>query len=154
MQPQARKRDLLVEDLADETLVYDLERHRAHCLNRTAALVWRACDGRTSPGALAQMFQTQLKAPGAKRMVVRALAQLERAHLLEEGTAPVSPVARCSRRDFARKLGVALAMVPLVMTIPAPPAAQAASCVGRGNGCSSSNHPCCPGLVCVTGKCQ
>jgi hypothetical protein len=153
MQPQARNEDLIVEDLGDETLVYDLQRDRAHCLNRTAALVWRACDGRTSSAALARLLHGRLPTPAPEQLVGRALQQLQRAHLLQEGTAPVSRLARCSRRDFARKLGIAIALVPVVMTVLAPSAAQAASCSPRGNGCSSDNHPCCPGLTCVNGKC-
>ena len=46
--PRARQDELVVEELSDETLVYDLKRHKANCLNRTAALVWQDCDGQTS----------------------------------------------------------------------------------------------------------
>jgi hypothetical protein len=41
LMPRARRDELVVEELDDETLVYDLERHKARCLNHTAALVWR-----------------------------------------------------------------------------------------------------------------
>jgi len=47
--PQARSEDLVIQDIGDEVLVYDLTRHKAHCLNRTAALVWRKCDGTRTP---------------------------------------------------------------------------------------------------------
>jgi hypothetical protein len=36
MLPKARKKDLIVERLEDETLVYDLKTDRAHCLNHSA----------------------------------------------------------------------------------------------------------------------
>ena len=39
LMPRVRQDELIVEDLQDETLVYDLERHKASCLNGTAALV-------------------------------------------------------------------------------------------------------------------
>ena len=39
LMPRARQDELIVEELQDETLVYDLQRHKARCLNRTAALV-------------------------------------------------------------------------------------------------------------------
>ncbi len=48
LMPRARQDELVVEELSDETLVYDLKRHKANCLNRTAALVWQDCDGQTS----------------------------------------------------------------------------------------------------------
>jgi len=39
--PRARKDGLVIKELVNETLVYDLERDEAHCLNQTAALVWK-----------------------------------------------------------------------------------------------------------------
>ena len=41
MKPRARTEGLVVTELPDELLVYDLERHRAYCLNPTAALVFK-----------------------------------------------------------------------------------------------------------------
>jgi hypothetical protein len=51
--PLARKQDLLVRELADEVLVYDLANDEAHCLNETAAFVWMRCDGRNTPRDIA-----------------------------------------------------------------------------------------------------
>ena len=52
MNPRARRDGLVIRELNGELLVYDLERHRAHCLNPTAALVFKQCDGRTSPARM------------------------------------------------------------------------------------------------------
>ena len=49
----ARRRSLLLRELGDETLAYDLSSHRASCLNREAAAVFHACDGRRSPQEIA-----------------------------------------------------------------------------------------------------
>lgn len=46
--PRARSQKLVVQELNGETLVYDLQKHKAYCLNRTASQLWRACDGRTN----------------------------------------------------------------------------------------------------------
>src|SRR2546422_8935483 len=43
--PRQRRDGLVVQELPEETLVYDLERHKAHCLEAVAAAVWEACDG-------------------------------------------------------------------------------------------------------------
>jgi Coenzyme PQQ synthesis protein D (PqqD) len=154
MQPQARNDQLLIHDLVDETLVYDLARNKAHCLNRTAALVWRCCDGRTSPAEIARQVGAQLNIAANEGLVGLALNQLERARLLQAEAGRQRSVARCSRRDFARKLGIAVAAVPLVMTVLAPSAAMAGSCIpGHGSGCSSDQHPCCAGFTCVSGHC-
>src|SRR6266498_3512906 len=45
MLPRARTEDLIVEALPTETLVYDTRTHLAHCLNLSAATVWKHCDG-------------------------------------------------------------------------------------------------------------
>ena len=93
MKPQVRKDGLVVKELPDEMLVYDLERHRAHCLNPTAALVWKRCDGRTSVKEIATLLQKELKTlpgkpgkPGKvdEKLVWLALDRLGKAHLLEE----------------------------------------------------------------------
>ena len=49
--PLSRNQDenLLSLPVGDELVVYDLERHKASCLNETAAQVWQWCDGATTP---------------------------------------------------------------------------------------------------------
>ena len=39
--PVARKSGLVVQEMPDEVLVYDLNSNKAHCLNQTAASVWK-----------------------------------------------------------------------------------------------------------------
>jgi len=131
MKPQARKKGLLAKELPDEMLVYDLERHKAHCLNRTAALVFKHCDGRKSVGELAQLIQNELGAPADERLVWLALEQLGRANLLEERVATPAQVGHRSRREMIRRMGLGLAaLLPLVTSIVAPtPAEAAATCV-------------------------
>lgn len=52
--PQARTDDLVINELSDEVLVYDLQRDKAHCLNAAAASVWKQCDGRTTVAEIAR----------------------------------------------------------------------------------------------------
>jgi len=40
--PRKRRDGLVVQELPEETLVYDLERHKAHCLEAASAAVWEA----------------------------------------------------------------------------------------------------------------
>src|SRR5207253_2055197 len=63
-----------------------LMRHRAHLLNRTAAAIWRRCDGRTTIEEMTASLP-ELGLPADPTVVHYALAQLQRAHLLE---APVT----------------------------------------------------------------
>ena len=81
--PIARQEQLIVEDVLDETIIYDLRRNRAHSLNRTAALVWRHCDGRTGVRTLARLLAKELEVPPSEAMVWMALNRLAKARLLD-----------------------------------------------------------------------
>ena len=139
--PKAREDDLVVEELPDEVVVYDLRRHKAHCLNRTAAMVWKRCDGRTTVPDNARRVGQESQTPISDEVVWLALDDLGKSHLLQArvGSPPVS------RRE-ALRLGLAGAVVfPLVTSILAPTAAQAASLVtviGPVPGCDQDSTDC------------
>ena len=150
--PPARKKLLLLE-LEDEVLMYDSERNVAHCLNRTAGLVWKHCDGRTSVDEILHMLQDGSHSPVDQTVVWLALEQLNKAHLLEEPIPPRDLKSKgLSRRDLIRKLGMASAVaLPLVTSVLAPTAAHAASCFPLGHGCGMDRQ-CCSG-TCVAHVC-
>ncbi len=131
VRPRARQAGLVVKELADETLVYDLVRHRAHCLNRSAALAFKHCDGDTSVARLGELFESELGLRNDARLVWLALEQLAKAELLETRLQAPAEWGRLSRRDAVRRLGVGLAaLLPVVSSIVAPtPAEASASCV-------------------------
>jgi hypothetical protein len=145
MKPEARRDGLVVKEVADEVLVYDLEAHRAHCLNRTAAVVFKHCDGRTSVAQIANHVRREMDAPADEAVVWLALDQIEKAGLLQERVVPRSGPARYSRREVMRRVGVAgglAVLVPMVTSILAPtPVEAAATCV---NDCSGQTNgtPC------------
>jgi Coenzyme PQQ synthesis protein D (PqqD) len=125
--PQARKDRLTVQELPEETLVYDHERHKAHCLNASAALVWRHCDGNTSVDELARLVAQQLQITAPAALVGLALEQLERRHLLDCAPPLPTPGARVDRRKALKKLALAAATLPIIMTIATKTAAQSMS---------------------------
>lgn len=126
MKPHARDEGIIVRELPDEALVYDLERHKAHCLNRTAAAVWRLCDGTKDEATLARLVGRELGARPSEDLVRLALEELGKAHLLREKM-PRSSGPRVSRRRVIERLGQAVAL-PLIASIVSPTAAQAATC--------------------------
>lgn len=145
--PRKRERHLVIDELPDELLVYDLDRHKAHCLNQTAALVWQHCDGNTTPSQIARRLTKKLRAPFREDFVWLALRQLEKLHLLEQSTLP-SEFLGMSRRRMIRNLGLTAAVaVPLVTSIVAPTAAEASTCISSGKPCSGSVM-CCSVLGC------
>lgn len=146
--PAARESRLLVRELAEEVLVYDEEGHRAHCLNRTAALVWRACDGGTPVPRIAERVGAQLSAHVSEEVVWLALEQLGEFDLLAtNATRAPQPASLISRRRMLRRLGVAAAVsLPLITSVVSPTAAEAQS------PCNETNCPppqCCSGGVCL-----
>ncbi|MBI4639864.1 MAG: PqqD family protein [Candidatus Tectomicrobia bacterium] len=158
MLPHAREDGLVVQELPDETVVYDLKRHRAHCLNQTAALVWRHCDGQTTVAEIALLMQSELKIPVDEEMVWLAMNQLGRAHLLRERMGPPVHAMPYSRRELIRKLariGGISVLLPVVTSIIAPTAVQAAAtCTANclATDCTPCNPPGC-NKVCLSGKC-
>jgi Coenzyme PQQ synthesis protein D (PqqD) len=150
--PRARREHLVVQDLPDELLIYDLERHKAFCLNRTAASVWQGSNGRRTIEELARLVERELRNPIDESLVWLALEQLNRHSLLAEKIELPIAEERMTRREMARALGFATAaLVPLITAITAPTAAQAATCGAVGSRCVS-NARCCSNL-CVNETC-
>jgi hypothetical protein len=144
--PLARTTQLVIQELPDELLVYDLDRHKAHCLNQSSAAVWKRCDGKTTVAQMTRLLERELNAPAGDDVVWLALRQLRRFHLLVEGNeAPA--VMKVSRRDLVRKYLPATLALPLIISIASPAAAQAASkCAGPCESCEVL--PCCGDLNC------
>lgn len=145
--PAAREKGLIVQDVADETLVYDLQRHRAYCLNRTAALVWRHCDGVSDVDQVVADLSEEMGTQASEALVWLALRRLQRNRLLEE-RATGQLAARYTRRRVIQTLaalGIGAAVLPTIISVVAPTAAQAATCV-EANACVGMPYgtPCKP----------
>jgi Coenzyme PQQ synthesis protein D (PqqD) len=151
--PLARADRLIVRELPDELLIYDLDREKAHCLNRAAALVWQNCDGRTGVAELARKLSRETSAPADEQLVWYALKQLKRDHLLAEDVTLPAHASGMTRRQMIRAFGIGAAVaLPLITTILAPTPAQANTCFGTGVDCTGSEQ-CCSHICNVDGKC-
>ena len=148
--PTARHDGLVIRELPEELLVYDSETHEAHCLNETAAAVWKQCDGRTSvPEIAAKLSATPGKDIDEDEDVVwLALEDLWKRDLLVGAPAPDDEAAM-SRSQLLRRGGIAAAVaVPVVMSVVAPKAAHAATCIPSGSPCTPNQSTCCPNTPC------
>ena len=144
--PKARRNKLVIQELPDEVLVYDQDSDKAHCLNQTAALVWKECDGQTDVAAIASRLGAELKAPVDERLVWFALDQLERDNLLESPVMSPAFMSGMTRRQMVRTMGFAAAIaVPVITSILAPTKAHAVSCVASGQPCPAGPTTCCSG---------
>jgi len=148
--PLARKEGLVIEELSDEVLIYDLDRDRAHCLNQTAAFVWQRCDGRKSAIDITRELSSTVSERLDNRIVWLALDQLRRNHLLIDAPIPPPGFAGMDRREMIRALGLTAAVaIPVVASIVAPTPAQAATgCATVGQACGGTNPACCSGCSC------
>lgn len=153
--PAARKEQLIIRELPDEVLVYDQERNKALCLNQTAALVWKHCDGRTPIASMAQLIEKELKTPVTNDLVWLALTRLDKLNLLQEKIELPRAIAGMSRRDFSRKVGLSAALaIPVIMALST--SASAATCLPDGSSCTSSAQCCssiCSTANSTTGTC-
>lgn len=120
--PKARRNDLLVDTVGDETIIYDEQRQQAHSLNRSASSVWRNSNGERSVFELAGLLGSECGIAADESIVEYALDELASAHLLSDN--------RVSRRGALRRLtlaGAAAVALPVVLSIIAPTPAMAAS---------------------------
>jgi hypothetical protein len=158
--PVARDEGLLVEQVADETVIYDEKVNQAHCLSPLAAVVFRHCDGKTTIQELGILASDRLGEPVDELRVIDALEQLSERDLLA-----VPPRSGISRREMVQKTavtagGVAFA-APLITSIMAPVSVAAASatcgellCCACCQESSLNKEQCCQSPLTVTVNCQ
>lgn len=147
--PKARTTGLVVQEMPDEVLVYDLDTNKAHCLNTTAAAVWRSCDGSRSVSDIAREFDNNGLGKVSEDLVWLAIDQLSENGLLAQEVAP--RFNGPSRRQVIKTIGLAsVVAVPVIASLVAPQNALAATscsctagvgatCNGQ-TGCPSTNN--------------
>lgn len=139
--PKSRERDIIVQELNGETLVYDLTLDKAYCLNETSALVWRLCDGRRSVREISRAVGEQFLAPANEDLIRLALEQLSEQNLLSEEVFEIN-ADRMSRRQLIRRAGLGtMIALPLITSLVAPEAANAQSGACTGSCTCSVQNP-------------
>jgi hypothetical protein len=124
--PTARKNGLVVQEMPDELLIYDTENNKAHCLNQTAAFVWKSSDGNRSVTDISDLYSMESGNKMTEDLVWLAIDQLSENDLLEKEIK--SAFAGQSRRDVIKKIGFASVIAfPVVASLVAPKNAMAAA---------------------------
>lgn len=145
--PRARTNGLVVQEVPNEVLVFDMETNEAHCLNETAAMVWKYCDGKTSVPEIAGILGENKGSAVSDDLVWLAVDQLNEHRLLEAEV--TTKFAGQSRREVLRKIGLAsMVALPIIASMAAPRSVLAnVSCVCNNvSDCSLS--PGCPTASC------
>jgi len=149
--PVARTESLIVKEVDRETLVYDLNTDKAHCLNDTAARVWKNCDGRKSVSEISEILSAESNTSVKDEVIWLALDQLEKFKLLEEAPPRPGFLAGMTRRQMVARLGIAAIAIPSIVSIVSPTAAAGASCIPQGSVfCCVNPNDCCTGLCTQT----
>jgi hypothetical protein len=149
--PKARRQGIITKEVDGELLIYDLDRDKAHCLNLTAALVWKNSDGLRSIRELSRVVSRELNTTIHDAVIQLAIKQLDRDHLLETSNAAIQLPPDLSRRAVMRRLGVAAVLLPLITSISAPTALANVSCITPQGGCvpgGPNNGGCAAGCTC------
>lgn len=134
--PVARRQDLVIQEMTDEVLVYDLQTNKAHCLNETAAAIWKSCDGVNTVADISRSIKGTNGDSAGEEMVWLAIDQLSEKNLL---TAEVAPRFNGqTRREVIKKVGLAAVVaLPIVTSLVAPTVASAGSiCANPGCTCT------------------
>jgi coenzyme PQQ synthesis protein D (PqqD) len=127
MEPEARqfvprRRDLPVREIADEVVLYELKTWRAHCLNPSAAAVWRLCDGHRNVAEIARSLGWE------EDLVWTALQELNESNLLENEVPSMTGTYMLSRRELVKKISIGASIaLPVVTSILVPTPSAAAS---------------------------
>lgn len=149
--PTARHSGLVIQQMPDEVLVYDMDSNKAHCLNGSAALVWRSCDGTKSIGDIAHAIESSGAGKVTEDFVWLAIDQLNERNLLI-GNAPARFPGQ-SRRQVLKRIGLAsMVALPVIASLVAPPDALGAvscSCM-TGSDCMGKSQ-CASQVNCTVG---
>lgn len=150
--PTSRQARLVIQELPDEVLIYDLDRDEAHCLNAAAAFVWKQCDGRSTVAEALARFEEEFGVDVDEAMILLALDQLEEFDLLQERVKRPARMNRVSRRALIRSMGLAAAVaIPLITSIGIPTVQAFASCAPNGASCRGNGNCCSKNCVITAG---
>lgn len=127
--PTARRSGIVVQEMPGEVLIYDMEHNKAHCLNESAALVWKNCNGQNSVSDIVKTFEATGNGKVSEDFVWLAIDQLRENGLMADEL-PQRFAGR-SRREVLKTIGLgAMVALPVVASLVAPKNALASvSCV-------------------------
>lgn len=143
--PVMRQNDLVIQELDNEILIYDLQNNKVFALNETSALVWQFSNGEKTMSEIAEMTSKKLNAPITEEFVWIALEQLKKANLIENEIE--NNYQGSTRREIIKRVGLAtMIALPMISTLIAPLALQAQS----GGSCGTTPNIAL-GCSCVVG---
>lgn len=126
--PKTRNENIVVQEMENEILIYDLQTNKAFCLNETPAIIYNLCNGKKSVAEINQALNKTLNQPISEELIWLALDNFKKDNLLAENENIEIDFNGLNRRQVIKKVGLAsMVALPIVSSIVAPTAAHAAS---------------------------
>jgi hypothetical protein len=122
-----RTRRVLVEELGDEVVLYDLDDDRAHLLSPNVARVWHAADGTRTVRHLRSAVVAETPAQ-SEFIVWDALEQLAAASMIQGSLIMPGRPGGMTRRTILKRLALTAVAIPVITTIVSPTPAAALTC--------------------------
>lgn len=171
--PAARRDGIISKQADGELLIYDTHNDRAHCLNGSAAEIWKLCDGATNATGIARKLSAAIEQGSVPKIKTRsnarghhfaratnvhgedteainqelvwiALAELRRANLLEEPKQPwPDAISGMSRREAIRRIALGAAIAVPVVVSITAPTAVDAVSCGGTCAPCTTSAQCC-----------
>jgi hypothetical protein len=154
IKPLARQTDIVVQEMGNEILIYDLKANKAFNLNETSALIWQLADGKKDIAEIADNLSRRFDSAISEEFVWLALGELQKKDLLVNQNEMVKFFQGVSRREVIRRIGLTtIISFPIISTLIFPSSIQALSCPASGSnrplGC-----PCTAVTQCSSGCCD
>ena len=105
--PLSRQDNIVIQELQNEILIYDLTKNKALCLNQTSAMIWQECDGTKSVTEISQILSKKLKSNVSEDIVWLALNQFKNDNLLTQSEQFTTPLDGLTRREVVKRIGFA-----------------------------------------------
>jgi hypothetical protein len=127
LKPQAKMDNLVVQDLSNEILIYNLKNNKAYSLNETTTLVWQNCDGTKDVSEIANSLTKKLNQTVPDELVWLAIDNLKKENLVSFDE-DIPALSGINRREVIKRVGLAtMVALPMIVAVSAPMAAHAQS---------------------------
>lgn len=151
--PIAENKNIVVQNIGKEILIYHLVSNKVFCLNETLSKVYMACDGKTTYEEFKSRYQF------TDDLIFLSLDELKSENLIETDSEYQSPFATLTRREAVRRVGFStMIALPVISSVIAPTSVNAASPTTPCTYTANTSCPfdgtfrqgiCCDGLRCL-----
>jgi hypothetical protein len=148
--PKTRNENIVVQEIENEILIYDLELNKAFCLNETSAIIYQLCDGKNSIADISSSIAKKLNQPINDELIWLALDGFKKDNLLENNEQFEVDFNGLTRRQVIKKVGFgSLVILPIISSVVAPVAGATASLAPLFAACTTNSD--CASNFCTNG---